>query len=113
MTDKTVKLIKWIARIASILVIFLGLPFYFGYGNPIPFINQDYTFFDNLWLSIFPIMFIGLVVGWKNEKIGGYLITIPVFIGLFLSFVIQGEMLSMMLFPLIVGILYLTVYYRK
>ena len=49
----------------------------------------------------------------KNEKIGGYLISIPIFIGLILSFLLAGEMLSLMLFPLIIGMLYLTVYYRK
>ena len=113
MTDRTVKIIRWIARIASVLVIVLGLPFYFGYGNPIPFIEPSYTFMDNLWLTILPLMFIGLGIGWKNEKIGGYLVTAPIFIGLLVSFIIQGEMLTLMLFPLIVGMLYLTVYYRK
>jgi hypothetical protein len=28
-----------------------ALPFYFGYGNPLPFINQDYTLWDNYWLT--------------------------------------------------------------
>mgnify|MGYP006277452773 FL=1 len=113
MKDKTVTIIKWTARICSVLVIIFGLPFYFGYGNPIPFISPDYTFLDNLWLIIFPIMFIGVAVGWKNEKLGGFLSSIPVFIGLIASYLIQGETVTVMLFPLIVGMLYLTVYYRK
>ncbi|HKL13016.1 MAG TPA: hypothetical protein VJ907_05365 [Halanaerobiales bacterium] len=113
MKDRTVKIIRWIARIASILIIILGLPFYFGYGNPIPFSTPNYTFLDNLWLTIFPLMFIGLLIGWKNEKVGGLLVTIPVFIGLLASLILQGQIVNLMLVPLIIGMLYLTTYYRK
>ena len=113
MKDKYFKIIRWFARIASILIIILGMPFYFGYGNPIPFINPNYTFLDNLWLTIFPIMFIGLLIGWKNERLGGLLVTIPVFIGLLASLFLQGQIVNLMLVPLIIGMLYLTAYYRK
>ena len=80
------KILKWTTRILALAVLLFGLPFYFGYGNLLPFINPDYTVWDNTWLSIFPVMFIGLAVGWKYEKIGGFLITVPLFIGFFYRF---------------------------
>jgi hypothetical protein len=58
-------------------------------------------------------MFIGLGVGWKYEKIGGYLVTIPLTIGLIFGIIAEGELIWFMLFPLIAGILYLIVGYRK
>lgn len=99
--------LKWVARIIAVAVIIFGLPFYFGYGNPLPFINPYYTLWDNMWLTIFPIMFIGLAVGLKFEKIGGYLVTIPIGLGLLMGLLMQGELVGYMLVPLVVGILYL------
>lgn len=111
--SEQIKIIKWTARISALAVIVLGLPFYFGYGNPLPFIDPEYTLWDNLWLTIFPLMFIGLGLGWKFEKIGGFLITIPIFIGLILGLVMEGELITFMLIPFISGILYLIVGYKK
>lgn len=104
------KVMKWTARIIAAAIIVFGLPFYFGYGNPLPFIDPDYTAWDNTWLTIFPIMFIGLAIGWKYEKIGGYLVTISVGLGLLIG-IFQGELIIHMLVPLIVGVLYLIVGY--
>jgi len=113
MKPKKLKTIKWVARIIALLIIIGGLPFYFGYGNPLPFINQEYTLYDNLWLTIFPLMFIGLLLGWKYEKIGGYLIIIPLCVGFIISPII-GEGFSVhMIFPLIAGFLYLIVGYKN
>lgn len=110
----TFKKLRWVVRILALFIILFGLPFYFGYGNPLPFINPNYKFTDNLWLSIFPLVFIGLGLAWKNEKIGGYLVTIPILSGYILS-VIAGEGLGAgpMIFPLIIGILYLVLAYNK
>jgi len=113
MNQKKLKTIKWTARIIALLILVGGLPFYFGYGNPLPFINPEYTLLDNLWLSIFPLMFIGLLLGWKYEKIGGYLIAIPLGLGFIMSPIIEKGISVHMVFPLIVGILYLIVGYKK
>jgi hypothetical protein len=107
------KTIRWTARILALAFLLFGLPFYFGYGNPLPFINPDYSFLDNAWLSIFPLMFIGLGVGWKYEKIGGYLITIPLTLGLIMTIIIAKELTVHMLIPFVVGVLYLLVGYSK
>ena len=54
---KQLKIVQWTARIISLSVLLFGLPFYFGYGNPLPFINPAYTLWDNVWLCVFPLMF--------------------------------------------------------
>ncbi|WP_316858367.1 hypothetical protein [uncultured Cohaesibacter sp.] len=53
------------------------LPFCFGYGNPLSFINPGYSWIENIWLSLLPLMFVGLLIGWRFEKFGGYLAVIP------------------------------------
>lgn len=111
--DKPLKIMKWTARIIAVGVIAFGLPFYFGYGNPLPFINPDYTLWDNMWLTVFPIMFIGLAVGLRLEKAGGYLVTIAVGLGLLMGLIIQGELVIHMFVPLAAGVLYLIVGYKK
>jgi len=60
-TEKQFKIIKWTTRIIATLIFLLALPFYFGYGNPLPFANPDNTTMDNIWLTTFPLMFIGLL----------------------------------------------------
>ena len=101
------KILKWTTQILALAVLLFGLPFYFGYGNPLPFINPDYTVWDNTWLSIFPVMFIGLAVGWKYEKIGGFLITVPLFIGFIIGLIVEGEIAVHMLVPFVIGVLYI------
>lgn len=113
LTKKQTKTAKWSARIISLIVLIIGLPFYFGYGNPLPFINPEYTLWDNTWLTIFPLMFIGLGLGWKYEKIGGYLTTIPLLYGILFSLVVEKELIWFMLIPLLSGILYIVVGHRK
>jgi len=50
MNQKQQKIIKWSARISALVIILFGLPFYFGYGNPLPFINSDYSIWENIVL---------------------------------------------------------------
>lgn len=107
------KVVRWTARILGLGVILFGLPFYFGYGNPLPFIDSSYTVFDNLWLTIFPLMFLGLGLGWMWEKVGGYLVTVSVIIGLSFTLVSEKEFIWFMLVPLFVGILYLYLGYER
>ena len=107
------QLLKWITRIVATALIVFGLPFYFGYGNPLPFINPEYSIYDNTWLTVFPIMFIGLAIGWKWPKVGGLLITIPILFGLILGIIVRGGMPTHMVIPFIVGVLYIVTGYAK
>jgi hypothetical protein len=107
MNEKQNKIIKWSARVLSAAILLLGIPFYFGYGNPLPFIDPAYSWFDNLWLSIFPLMFIGLAIGWKYKRIGGFVSGIPVFIGLLATLIAGEGLIWHMLIPLFASVLYL------
>lgn len=106
-------IIKWVTRILATSIIVFGLPFYFGYGNPLPFINPEYSVWDNTWLTVFPIMFIGLGLGLKFEKTGGFLVSIPILIGFVLGFIIERELTLHMIIPFLTGILYIFVGYTK
>ena len=83
------------------------MPFYFGYGNPLPFINPEYSLWDNTWLTVFPLMFIGLILGLKFPKIGGFLVAIPILFGFILGFIAERDLTLFMLIPFVVGILYI------
>ncbi|MCW8965148.1 MAG: hypothetical protein OQK82_00465 [Candidatus Pacearchaeota archaeon] len=114
LSKKQLKIMTWTTRIAALAVLLFGLPFYFGYGNPLPFINPDYTLFDNIWLSAFPLIFIGLALGWKWEKVAGYLITMPIVIATIIGVALIRESLPGPMFvPLIIGIFYLIIGYNK
>lgn len=113
MTHKTHKILKWVARVLAVATLLFGLPFYFGYGNPLPFIKPDLTLWDNMWLSIFPFMFIGLLIGIFWEKIGGYLVTISVGLGLIIGVFFRGSFVTHMLVPVFIGILFLIVGYSN
>ncbi|MFA5080530.1 MAG: hypothetical protein WC472_02800 [Candidatus Paceibacterota bacterium] len=107
------KIIKWIARISAFLILAFGLPFYFGYGNPLPFINPNYSLWENIALTMLPLIFIGLALGWKYEKIGGYLVVIPIIIGFIVGLMTDANFSALMLLPLVPGILYLVVGYKR
>lgn len=102
-------IIKWITRIFATAIIGFGLPFYFGYGNPLPFIKPGYSILDNFWLTVFPLMFIGLLLGWKFEKAGGFLIVTPISIGFIIGFMADRTLPWPMIIPFLVGALYIFV----
>jgi len=107
------KVMVWFARIMSFLILLIGVPFYFGYGNPLPFINPEYTLGENIGLTLTPVILLGLVIGWRYEKLGGYLICIPLLFGFILSLIFKLGFPINMLMALIPGILYLIVGYNK
>jgi len=107
------KTIKWVARIIALCILIFTLPFYFGYGNPLPFVNQNYSLWENMALTMMPLIFIGLALGWKYEKIGGFLIIIPIIIGFLVGLMTEANFSINLLAPLIPGILYLVVGYKK
>ena len=110
LNNNKTKYIEWTARILALAILLFGLPFYFGYGNPLPFTNPDNSLMDNIWLSVFPLMFIGLGLGWKYEKIGSYIIILPIMIATIISIILIREFIpGPMYLPLFVGILYFIV----
>ena len=107
------KIVKWVARIIALGILIFALPFYFGYGNPLPFVNQNYSLWENVALTMMPLIFIGLALGWKYEKIGGFLIVIPIIIGFLVGLLTGANFSINLLAPLLPGVLYLVVGYKK
>lgn len=96
----------------ALTILLFGLPFYFGYGNPLPFANPAYSWIENVWLTLFPLVFIGLALGWRYEKIGGYLVVIPISIGFILGIVADASFPINTLIVLVPGVLYLVSGYK-
>jgi len=75
MNPKTRKIIRWIARIwaafmaAMILFIFIGNAAVDGIG---PIFHL--TFRESLMMAAFVIVFVGLILAWKWECLGGWTI---------------------------------------
>ena len=79
-----------------------------------PFVNPDYTFGENFGLTLFPLILIGLALGWKFEKLGGYLVSATIVLGFIVSLIAQEDFFPItILVALIPGILYLIVAYKK
>lgn len=115
-------MLKWITIVLSLLVILFiilfRLPYYFEYGNPLPFISPSRVLYENLLLITLPLVFIGLIVGWKDKKTGGYLITVSFLCTGIIMSIISREFyifyLGLSLLPsLVVGILYLIIGYKE
>jgi len=107
------KIIKWTARILALGILIFALPFYFGYGNPLPFAKPDYSLWENVALSMMPLVFIGLALGWKYPKVGGWLIIISIATGLIVGFLTEANLSINLAVPIIPGILYLIDEYKR
>lgn len=111
-------ILKWTARIYAAVILIIGLTFYFGYGNPLPFTNRNYSLWDNIWLSVFPLIFIGLGLGWKFEKAAGFLIVFSIMLGFILGSVVKKDfsMVNLpmpMIISLAAGFIYILSGYLK
>jgi len=107
------KIIKWSARILALCILIFALPFYFGYGNPLPFAKPDYSLWENVALAMMPLVFIGLALGWKYPKVAGWLIIISISIGLIVGLLTEANLSINLAVPIIPGILYLIDGYKK
>lgn len=107
------KTIKWSARILALCILIFALPFYFGYGNPLPFAKTDYSLWENVALVMMPLVFIGLALGWKYPKVAGWLITTSIAIGLIVGLLTGANLSINLAVPIIPGILYLIDGYAK
>lgn len=107
------KIIKWTARILALCILLFALPFYFGYGNPLPFINSNYSLWENITLTLMPLVFISLALGWKYPKIAGWIITASIIISFALGFLTDANLSINLMIPIIPGILYLIDGYKN
>ncbi len=96
----------WIARIAGTAIVILFLPFYFGYGNPLPFLNPEYTAHDNAWLTAFPFIFIGIILAWRYPRLGGGMVILAILVAQTVTFIMGYGLVLHMFVPLGVGVLF-------
>lgn len=110
MTGKTAQIIRWTSRIlaallaAMILLIFIGEAAAGGLG-PLGVL----TLREKLMMAAFSTAFLGLILGWSREKLGGWLVVggIAAFYLLDLAFsgtFPRGATFLLIVFP---GLLYL------
>lgn len=107
------KTTKWISRILALCILVFALPFYFGYGNPLPFANPNYSLWENVALFMMPLVFIGLALGWKYPKVVGWLIISAITIGFIVGLLTKANLSINLAVPIIPGILYLIAGYKK
>jgi thiamine transporter ThiT len=107
------KTIKWLARILALCILIFALPFYFGYGKPLPFVKSDYSLWENVALAMMPLVFIGLALGWKYPKVAGWLIIISIAIGFIVGLLTEANLSINLAVPIIPGILYLIDGYKR
>lgn len=98
---------SWTARIAGTAIVIVFLPFYFGYGNPLPFLTPGYTAHDNAWLTAFPLVFIGLILGWRYPRLGGAMVVLAIVGAQMVTFIMGYGLVMLMLAPLLVGVLFI------
>ena len=101
------KIIRWIARTLALSILLFALPFYFGYGNPLSFVKASYSLWENVALTLMPLIFLGLALGWKYPKTAGWLIVISVVIIVGVGFFTGANLSANLAIPLVPGILYL------
>ncbi len=94
-------------------ILIFALPFYFGYGNPLPFANPGYSLWENVALTMMPLVFIGLALGWKYPKIGGWIIIVSIAIGFIVGYFTEANISVNLLVPVLPGILYIIYSYKK
>jgi len=52
-------------------------------------------------------MFIGLGLGWKFEKTGGFLVSIPILIGFIIGLIFESDLSLHMIIPFLTGVLFI------
>jgi len=116
MNPKTRKVIRWIARIWAALMAAFILFMFFGdavMAGIIPIFQL--TFRESLLMAAFVIVFIGLILAWKWERLGGWMIVGGMTAFYFLNFAFSGDIPRGPFFLIIAtpGILFLFSFYYK
>ncbi len=117
MNKKLTNIIRWIARIwaalmAAFILFMVGRGCRYGMGlGPI----FHLTFRESLMMAAFIIVFVGLILAWKWERLGGWMIIGGMAAFYILDFAFSGDFPSGPFFLIIAfpGILFLISYYTS
>ena len=116
MNQKTVRIIRLVARIlATIMATFIA---FMLVGNTVsdgigPLF--ELTLRESLMMAVFVVVFLGLILGWKWEKLGGWLVVGGMALFYLLDFAFSGTFPRGPFFALIAlpGLLFLFAGYSK
>ena len=116
MSQKIIQIIRWIARIlAALMVAFIAFMFV---GNAAadgigPLFDLNVR--EILMMVSFVIVFLGLILGWKREKLGGWLVVGGIVLFYVFDFAFSGSFPRGPFFPMIAlpGILFLIAGYSQ
>ena len=110
MNQKIIQVIRWIARVlAALMVAFIAFMFV---GNAAtdgigPLFDMNAR--EILMMVSFVVVFLGLILGWKREKLGGWLVVGGMVLFYLFDFTFSGTFPRGPFFPMIAlpGILFL------
>ena len=116
MNDKIIQIIRWIARILAALMtafiafMFVGNTVTDGFGPLLKMTIKEY-----LMMGLFIIVFLGLILGWKREKLGGWLVVSGMVLFYIVDFAFSGTFPRGWFFPMIAlpGLLYFAIGYSQ
>lgn len=116
MSEKFIRVIRWIARVLAALMaaliafMFVGNAVTDGVGPLI-----ELTFREGLMMAAFGVVFLGLIISWKWDKLGGWLVVGGMAFFYLLDFAFSGTFPRGPFFPLIAlpGLLFLLVGYSR
>ena len=116
MSEKFIRVIRWIARVlaalmaALIVFMFVGNAVTDGVGLLI-----GLTFREGLMMAAFGVVFLGLIISWKWEKLGGWLVVGGMALFYIFNFTFSGNFPRGPFFPLIAlpGLLFLLIGYGQ
>jgi hypothetical protein len=116
MSEKFFPVIRWVARsLAALMAAFIAFMFVGnaatdGVGSLI-----ELSFREGLMMAAFGVVFLGLILSWKREKLGGWLVVVGMALFYILDFAFSGTFPRGLFFPLIAlpGLLFLVLGYRQ
>ena len=107
------KFFIWPARILGLCILVVALPFYFGYGNPLPFFFFFYSVWENVALTLLPVILLSLALGWRYPKVAAYIILLSLFLVFIVGVFSKAQMSANLFIPFLPGIFYLLAGQKK
>jgi len=116
MNQKIIQIVRWVARVlAALMAAFIAFMFA---GNAVtdgigPLFKM--TLRELLMMAAFVAVFLGLILGWKREKLGGWLVVVGMVLFYMFDFAFSGNIPRGPFFALIAlpGILFMLAGYSK
>lgn len=90
-TRRNIKIIRWIARILSILVFVMTLSILF---TPDPYATEPVPAEDWFMLSLWGVAILGLVIAWRWEFVGGIITIATMFIRELAWIILKGPWMA-------------------